>query len=1095
MTEEIQVRTVRVELLRAGPAHNQLLSPLTPYLGVCDDAEAGVVHVPFEQHTFERRMRAMRKDAASGDEGLRPAAKDHLPELRDLGIAMGRLLGAVPRLPGALSADPSGRPTLVRLSLTLSASELAGLPFELAKVPVSHDATSEQWLSLQGRVQVVITRRTRNVPAAQPLWLQSPRILFIAASDDDEDVPYAPHLEALCKAILPFVVPSDRHRVQRLERDTEHPGPGSRWVLGNRLTVLCRPRLHTVMQECSRTRYTHVHVLAHGRQDDRHGDHGYGLELDPQDGIISGERLADVLSVMVRGRQHRPQVVTLATCNSGDVGNVVHPGASLAHALHQAGIPLVVASQVPLGFDASVLMAEMFYGGLLWGEHPWVLMHRIRTALHGRLQPDDHDWASLVVYEALPAEIDTLLEEGQFRQCERALNVAQVARPKVWPDMRPLEAAINRLVAHGGRYAMEACALRGELRMLFARAMFDDRHAAARDGGLLAAVMKSRWRLEEARADFDQAVTGFVVNPGQGLNAPFRALTAKQLLGVVLEQPPDEGEWHMGMRWCRITYQDSASGEHRAWAQGCAALLELLYIAYPKENASPTSQLRRAEARIKGMVQERSLANEVIHWVRKQLENIANWWSSPDFRARALAAEGAAAPPAPYPDELPRMVTALQAFLDGVAPFDAARTDDRGTSHDDDDRQKQTLQPEPEAADADDETEAPPPARPRRARALAKPAAASAPAPAPAPSSADADTVFDIEMLPVAQGDCLWIEWGRRSGERRRMLIDCGTEASFDEALGPRIEALPKAERRFELFVMSHIDGDHIGGGLALLKQAKALGVSFGDIWFNGRRHLEPKRMLGAAQGDAFSALLVDGGWPWNLWTGGKSVVCREGQPLPVCQLPGGMKLTLVSPLPRTLVQLAGTWDKELGRPTDKRLLAGRRLETSKDLRALAAKPFKPDGSRPNGSSIALLAEYAGLRVLLAADAYADVLAGALRGLMPPGQSRLPLHAFKLPHHGSRGNIDTTLMSLVDCRHYLVSTSGAVFCHPDREALARVVLGSDHPKTLWFNYPVPEKEREYHALWQDPAFQRQWNFRAVYPEGPGGLKFSVTSAG
>lgn len=52
MSDEIQVRVVNVELLRAGPAHNQLLSPLTQYLGICDDAEAGVVTQPYEHMVF-----------------------------------------------------------------------------------------------------------------------------------------------------------------------------------------------------------------------------------------------------------------------------------------------------------------------------------------------------------------------------------------------------------------------------------------------------------------------------------------------------------------------------------------------------------------------------------------------------------------------------------------------------------------------------------------------------------------------------------------------------------------------------------------------------------------------------------------------------------------------------------------------------------------------------------------------------------------------------------------------------------------------------------------------------------------------------------
>ncbi len=135
MSDQIHIRTVQVELLRAGPAHNQLLSPLTQYLGICDDAEAGIVTLPYEQHTFVRRMRAMRYDGED-DKRKKAAQQDKLPDLRDLGVEMARVLGSIPRLPGSLAADPRGQDTLVHLSLVLSASELAGLPFELAMGPM-----------------------------------------------------------------------------------------------------------------------------------------------------------------------------------------------------------------------------------------------------------------------------------------------------------------------------------------------------------------------------------------------------------------------------------------------------------------------------------------------------------------------------------------------------------------------------------------------------------------------------------------------------------------------------------------------------------------------------------------------------------------------------------------------------------------------------------------------------------------------------------------------------------------------------------------------------------------------------------------------
>jgi hypothetical protein len=56
----MSARTVTLELLRHGPAHNQLLSPLTPYLALCGNHDAETVHVGFEHVQMVRRMRGLR---------------------------------------------------------------------------------------------------------------------------------------------------------------------------------------------------------------------------------------------------------------------------------------------------------------------------------------------------------------------------------------------------------------------------------------------------------------------------------------------------------------------------------------------------------------------------------------------------------------------------------------------------------------------------------------------------------------------------------------------------------------------------------------------------------------------------------------------------------------------------------------------------------------------------------------------------------------------------------------------------------------------------------------------------------------------------
>src|SRR3954452_20564376 len=167
--------------------------------------------------------------------------------------------------------------------------------------------------------------------------------------------------------------------------------------------------------------------------------------------------------------------------------------------------------------------------------------------------------------------------------------------------------------------------------------------------------------------------------------------------------------------------------------------------------------------------------------------------------------------------------------------------------------------------------------------------------------------MFTIEMLPARQGDALWLEYGD-AAHPRRALIDAGTPETWN-ALRPRTEALAPTDRHFEALIVSHIDKDHIGGVLPLLEDT-ALGVTFGDVWFNGFRHLpDTLEPMGPVEGERLTTLLVDGHHPWNDAFGGRAVVVPDGEAPPVRTLPGGLELTVLSPHPAQLAKLRPIWE------------------------------------------------------------------------------------------------------------------------------------------------------------------------------------------
>jgi hypothetical protein len=196
---------------------------------------------------------------------------------------------------------------------------------------------------------------------------------------------------------------------------------------------------------------------------------------------------------------------------------------------------------------------------------------------------------------------------------------------------------------------------------------------------------------------------------------------------------------------------------------------------------------------------------------------------------------------------------------------------------------------------------------------------------------------------------------------------------------------------------------------------------------------------------------------------------------------PDWPKITLLSPTTRRLGALRRSWTEALNRvqrgEPDEAPFAAVPTSPLDDLEKLAATETTADRSIPNGSSIAFLLEHGGASCLLAADAFVPVLGAALTSLVNHrGGQPVDLDVFKLSHHGSERNTTQKLLALAPARHYVVSTNGDAFSHPDDVALARVLTFGTIPPTLWFNYGTDANRR-----WGDPALCARYGHRARFP--------------
>jgi hypothetical protein len=378
---------------------------------------------------------------------------------------------------------------------------------------------------------------------------------------------------------------------------------------------------------------------------------------------------------------------------------------------------------------------------------------------------------------------------------------------------------------------------------------------------------------------------------------------------------------------------------------------------------------------------------------------------------------------------------------------------------------------------------------------------------------------FSLDVRRARKGDCLLLHFGSKD-DPGLIMIDGGPKSVYRPQLRPRLEEIRKArgltDRQplpVDLLMVSHVDDDHIQGILDLTREEivaqderrpQLLNVQ--GLWHNSfdeiightpdeltasvrrqfgaasvtggelpddakleveesyeREHpdeddLEPltgtlKVLASIEQGFSLRLAAAKLGYPRNPGFDGKLIIARQGdQPV---ALAGRLKLFVIGPMQTEIAALHKKhqeWLKELQK-------AGR-----SPAEVLAAYV---DKSVPNLSSIVVLAELAGKKMLLTGDARGDKILEGLEtvGLVGKGD-KIAVDLLKVPHHGSSNNLDHDFFERIVATHYVFSGNGE-HGNPERETLA-MLFDARHrePFTIHLTYPIEEIDRGRQADWE-----------------------------
>ena len=344
---------------------------------------------------------------------------------------------------------------------------------------------------------------------------------------------------------------------------------------------------------------------------------------------------------------------------------------------------------------------------------------------------------------------------------------------------------------------------------------------------------------------------------------------------------------------------------------------------------------------------------------------------------------------------------------------------------------------------------------------------------------------FCLTMHPGKDGDCIQLSWGT-TAVLHHLIIDLGRSATYRD-----IKCDLETLENVELFVMSHIDADHIAGAIPMVRQ-DAPPFTPKRVWYNSRPQLKAAETrspilepLSARQGEKLARGIVKFEWPWNTEFASEIVSTDSPEASQPIDIADGLTIRLLAPNDAGLVALLPEWDDALA---DANL---RTFDPDVDpdpispifeplgipnVTDLAAADYKRDRTEANGASIAFIAEFDNKRVLLAADAHSEVLESALQPLADAEGGKVHIDLMKISHHGSKANTSKRLPELIDCTQFAISTDGSRHPHPDKECIARLLAADkDRQKTLFFNYRQPSTD-----IWDSVMLKAHWNYDTVY---------------
>ena len=332
--------------------------------------------------------------------------------------------------------------------------------------------------------------------------------------------------------------------------------------------------------------------------------------------------------------------------------------------------------------------------------------------------------------------------------------------------------------------------------------------------------------------------------------------------------------------------------------------------------------------------------------------------------------------------------------------------------------------------------------------------------------------MIEVFMYQAECGNAARIRFMGTDEKIHNVFVDGGVEPTYNHVLKDQIAEIISNQEDIDLFIVTHIHDDHIGGAISYLNDiSEGITTDVVKSWYYNPPRFTDQQTRSIAQGDQLFEYVT------NLGTSQKGDITNETEQ----QNFFGLKINFLSPNAEKLILLRQKYLSDI--PFETRELLPPIVDERYDYHILIEDfkldKWREDRSVENGSSIAMITEYNNLRILWLADSHPTVVVASLRKLGFSKENPLVCDWVKVTHHGSKANNNNELYDLIRCDNYILSVDGENKHRlPTKECIARILRNSNRPTNshyhLLFTYDHPVLKSIFNA--DGPQVFEKWNF-------------------